>query len=465
MIKIAFVKMPSTYANWYKRPVLGISYLSAYLEQQGYESAIFDALYHGWAEQELIRQVVEYRPDFVGFTAMTHEISQSAAVARSIKEQLDIPVVVGGPHVTALPERTMTEFPVFDYGVTGEGEITTLDLLKHLFDTPSGTDASSIKGLIHHENGAVLVNESRPWLSSSELEQLPYPAFHHYYGDDSNALADKDSYYVMCSSRGCPYHCAFCMQVLGNKVRSFSPERICDEIEYAISRYGAHTIDFADEIFLFDNERTRETLRLMIAKGLHKKIRWSGLTRANMVSQEIISLAKQSGCYRLEMGVESGDDSILKGIGKQITVEQVKRAVRIIQQQRISLGTYYILGHPNETKETAEKTIELAVELNTNTIAVGIMVPYPGTKVYEKAKNGEDGYRLLSENWQEYDKFGGKALELTGLTYDELVKLQKKAYIKLYLNNLRFIDLLGFFWQRRHALLYFIVKKFKSTDG
>lgn len=459
MSRIAFIKLPSTYANWYKRPVLGISYLSAYLEQNGYETGIFDALFHNWTEHELIDKLVAYRPDIIGITAMTHEIVQAASLAKALKERLDKPVVVGGPHITALPARTLEEFPVFDYGVYGEGEKTTLELVGMLSGAGGGIELRAIQGLVFRDNGTIVVNEPRPWLTSEELEALPYPAFHHYYGDNPKALADKNDYYVMASTRGCPYHCAFCMQVLGNKVRNFSNEKICDEIEYAITRYDAHMVDFTDEIFLFNNQRTRDFLNLFIERGLHKKITWSGLTRANMVTSEIIALAKKAGCCRLEMGVESGDDGVLKNINKMITIEQITNAVRIIKEHNIPLGTYYILGHPNETKATAQKTIDFAARLNTTTIAIGIMVPYPGTDIYVRAKEGRDGYRILSEDWSNYDKYGGKALELRNLTYSELVSLQKRGYLKFYVRNFRIKDLVNFFWIRRHALMYFVLRK------
>jgi radical SAM superfamily enzyme YgiQ (UPF0313 family) len=193
----------------------------------------------------------------------------------------------------------------------------------------------------------------------------------------------------------------------------------------------------------------------MIERGLPRQIKWSGLTRANIVNQELIALAKQAGCFRLEMGVESGDDDILKSIHKGVTVEQVKKAVKIIKQNDISLGTCFILGHPNETRKTAQKTIDLAAELNTDTIAVGIMVPYPGTEIHEMAKRGEGGYHLLSEDWSEYDKYGGKSLELTDLSYEELQRYQRWAYIKLYLRNLRLFDIASFLWRRKRALRYF----------
>ena len=188
----------------------------------------------------------------------------------------------------------------------------------------------------------------------------------------------------------------------------------------------------------------------------------SALTRANFVNPELIRLAKRAGCVRLEMGVESGDDEILTNIDKGITVEVVKRAVSIIKQAGISLGTYYILGHPGETVKTVKKTLKLAAELNTDSIAVGLMVPYPGTRIFDMAARGEYNYRLLSRNWNEYDKYGGKVLEIDGLPYKALVKWQKKTLLYFYLRNFRFIDCLKFLWKRRKGISFLVSKKLLS---
>ena len=131
MIKIALIKPPPTYAR-YTRPAIGISYISSYLEQNGFDAKIFDALFNNWSERKLIYYIELYKPDVIGITAMTHEISQAAHIATLIKHKLNVPVIIGGCHITALPERTLNEFSVFDYGITGEGEKSILELLKYL---------------------------------------------------------------------------------------------------------------------------------------------------------------------------------------------------------------------------------------------------------------------------------------------------------------------------------------------
>ncbi len=462
MIKIALLKPPATYATWYKRPILGISYICAFLQEHGFDCKIYDAYFNGWSDQELIYQVEKYQPDIVGISAMTHEINQAASIIFLLKQKLKIHAIIGGCHITALPESTLAEFPVFDYGVFGEGENTTLELLNSLFDGKT-TDLFSIKGLVFRKEDDIIKNEARPWLSGKELDDLPFPSYFQYYGNDRNALSDKSAYYTMFTARGCPYSCSFCMQVLGNQLRCRSPQNIYQELESAINQYGAHTIDFADEIFLINNKRNKEILQLMIDNGLNKKIRWYAMTRANLVNNEIISLAKEAGCYHLDMGVESGDDNILKSINKKITIEQVENAVKIIKKAGLELGTYYIIGHPNETKASMKKTVKLAIRLNTDTIAVGNMVPYPGTEIFAMAQKGEGGYKLLSEDWSDYDKYGGKVLELENLSFKEIRKYQNIAIFLLYIFNFRFFDLFRYLWRRKHAIYYFFAKIMSKT--
>jgi len=456
-MKVALIKPPATYADWYKRPVFGICYLSACLKLSGIDCRIFDAYFNSWSEKEIVERVVEYGPDVIGLTAMTHEIVQASQIASQLKDRLNTPTIVGGCHVTALPERTLRDFPAVDYVVYGEGERTVIELMKFLQQRGT-SEPSNIAGLAWRDTeGNISVNEPREPLTPLELDMLPYPDMKDYY-NGPQALAGKDSYYTLFTSRGCPYNCAFCMRVMGRKVRRRSVQNVVQEMEYAISHYGVHTFDIDDDVFLFDSRQTRELLQLMIDRSLPKRVRWSALTRANFVTPELIDLAKKAGCFRIEIGVESGDNEILKVINKGITVEQVRNAVKIIKDSGILVGTYFILGHPNETLETIKKTINLAAELNTHTIAVGLMVPYPGTKIYDMAQRGEGGYRLLTEDWSQYDKYGGRVLEVGELTFKQLSYWQARAMIYFYLKNFRFLDLAKFFIKYRRGIVFMFEK-------
>ncbi len=456
-MRIALFKVPPTYSTWHHRPVLGLSYLAAVLQEKGLEVKIFDAHFHQLSTEKLISSLIEFNPGLIGATAMTHEINTAADIVGMVKAQIDCTAVVGGPHVTALPERTLKEFPAFDCGICGEGEKAILALVESI---ERGGDISNIEGLVFRSKDAeVRFNPPAPLLTSEELDELPLPAFGQYFGDNHRALIGKGEEYPIITSRGCPYNCAFCMRVLGKKIRQRSPENIVGEIEFAVSTYGAHTINFQDEIFLSDTAHTRKVLQMIIDKGLNKRIRWVGLTRANLVNEDIIALAKESGCFHIEMGVESGNVEVLKNIKKGISIEQIKKAVRIIKGHGLYLVTYYILGHPGETRETVEDTIRLAAELNTDHIAVGLMVPYPGTQIYDYAQKGEMGYKLLTEDWSQYDKYGARSLELEALTYDELAHLQKRMYLNLYIKNFRIFDLARFVWERRSAVMYFLKRR------
>jgi len=457
-MRIALVKPPATYADWYKRPVLGLSYIAAGADQAGHDCRIFDAYFHSWSEAELLDRVVAYQPDVVGFTAMTHEVKAAGRIAAQFKQHSRAATVVGGCHVTALPERTLTEFPAFEFGVCGEGEQTFLELLQWV--RAGGTaEPTGVKGLVFRGADGVRVNEPRPLLTPAELDALPLPAFHQYYGDDARALVDGDAEYVIFSGRGCPFGCAFCMRVLGQKVRRRSASSVCREMEVAIARYGAHTFDFEDDVMLVDNMDTRELLQMMVDSGLARRVRWSGMIHAAFVKPDLVAMAKKAGCYRIWMGVESGDDRILKTINKGITVEQVRQAVRVMKQARVRLGTFFILGHPGETEETARKTMDLMVELNTESAAVGLMVPYPGTRIHAMAASGQAGYRLLTDDWSEYDKYGGRALEIDDLPWERLVRLQRSALLNFYVKNLRLLDLARYAWRRRRAFRLLLRKR------
>ena len=173
-MKVALIKPPEVHPYWYKRrPVLGISYLSSYLTKNGIPNKIFDAYYFSWSEEKTIKAVVEYKPDLIGISSMTHEVVVAHRLASLFRKKMPhVPTVLGGCHITALPTETLEEFPSFTYGVYGEGEKTLLELVNYL-EKGKKLKISSIKGFVYrNKQGKVFVNKARERLTSHELDTL-----------------------------------------------------------------------------------------------------------------------------------------------------------------------------------------------------------------------------------------------------------------------------------------------------
>jgi radical SAM superfamily enzyme YgiQ (UPF0313 family) len=214
------------------------------------------------------------------------------------------------------------------------------------------------------------------------------------------------------------------------------------ELEHLAAEYRPREIIFYDETFTLNRRRVVAILELMIERGLHKRFTWVAQTRVNECDEELLALMARAGCREIDFGIESGNASILARIGKGISLDEARRAVRAAQGVGIEVVTLFILGHPGETSQTAKDTINFAVELNADRLALGIMVPYPGTEVARMAQAGEGGYRLLSLRWADFDKYLGDALELDTLSRRDLERLQIWGYLKFYLWNHRYRDLL-----------------------
>jgi len=438
---------------WYRMPLLGLGYLAGYLRARGVKVGIVDAMFDRLTLEETVRRVVDAAPRLVGLTAMTHEIRRAAEVARAIRRQLPGAIfVIGGPHCTALPERTLEEFDVFDFGVFGEGEETLLELWSALAKREQEKEKDEavlerIAGLVWRRGGGnsggeIVRNKPRPWIQ--DLDALPQPAWDLY---------GPSEVYQIFASRGCPFQCIFCMRVLGDEARFRSPKNVADEFEAVVERYHPRQIDFSDETFTLRRGWTLEICDELIRRGLHRKVRWFANGRVNTVDEELLRRMREAGCVRIGFGIESGNEEILRAAQKGTTVVQVEKAIAACKRVGLEVEAFYILGFPGETRRTALDTIRLAARLNTTTAAFGIMVPYPGTRVAEMAAAGEGGYRLLSRDWSAYDKHLGNALELATLSRRDLERLQARAYLWFYLRNLRVKDLAGFVWEKRKAVV------------
>jgi radical SAM superfamily enzyme YgiQ (UPF0313 family) len=439
--KVVLVYPPSDkgrYEHHFLRtPTVGVGYLASSLEKEGIPCSILDAKFDGLSSEEVCKTLIQERPDVIGISALTPEIQRAASLAAKIKEHLpETLIVVGGVHAMILPKKTLEENPAFDALVTGEGELVLPQIIRVFRERQS---FEHLHGVAFRRDGEVQVNPRTEYIK--DLDALPFPAWDKY--------SRSSHLYCIISSRGCPYNCAFCMTIMGKKVRARSVENVVDEMEWIVNKFGPREIVFSDETFTMDLNRTDEFLEEILARGLERKIKWAAQTRVDRINYELLTKLRRAGCYRIEFGVESGNREILKRINKKISLEQVEKAVALAKKASMIVGCTFILGHPYETRKTIQDTIDLIVKLNPNTVGVGIMVPYPGTQVYEIARRGEGNYRLLSSGWNDYLRFAGGGLEMQDISRHELERLQLKAYLSFYLKNYRFWDLLSYWWGHR----------------
>lgn len=411
-------------------PHMGIASLAAYSIQRGHETSAVDAMYEGIDNGTVLSRILSFRPDVLGFTSKTPDIYQCATLSNKVKGVLSNTItVVGGAHITALGKRVLQECSSFDYGVVGEGELTFSELLDSI-DGKTGHE-SRIAGLIFRNGGSIYENALRSPISN--LDVLLYPAWH---------LFPRGTDFPLFTSRGCPFKCTFCQRVMGNEVRTMSPERIVDDIERSIKDHGARYFQIEDETFGVNKHWTNQLLDLILRKSLNKKISWAANSRVNLADLKIYKKMKEAGCGLLGFGIESGNQDILNSIHKGIKLEKAERAIATARQAGIRTSAFFILGHPNETPRSVRDTINFACKLNPDMVCFGMMIPYPGTKIYEMAKANEGGYRNLSEDWSRYTKYLGGAMELVNFKKSKLARYQKQAYIEFYIRNMRIGDLL-----------------------
>ncbi len=405
-------------------PRISISYLAAYLKKCGIPYESIDAKYEEIDLAEIVRRIAESKAPMVGFTAMTPEIVDVVELARQVKLVVpEIKTVIGGPHATALPEDTLKEFPHFDFAISGEGELTLVDLINSYQDQNL---LKEVSGLAYRIDGEIHFNSGSKFVEN--IEEIPIPDWESFPGAKA---------YPVLTARGCPFQCNFCMQVSGRKLRKRTPESVITEIEHIIKNFQPTKLTFHDETFGIDKVWTHKFLDMMIERDIHKKIRWEATTRVDIADLDLYKKMKLTNCSFLGFGIESGNEKILKQTKKNITLEQAENAVRLANKAKLPSGSMFIIGHPYESISDIEDTINFASKLKTYTTACGIMVPYPGTEIARIVKRGEGNYHIISHDWSDFNKQIGNILELNDVPRKKLEYLQLKLYLKFYLLHFR----------------------------
>jgi len=414
----------------YPQPPLGLASIAAVLERQNYQVEILDANALPLSESEVTREIGNV--DIIGITAMTPFINSAIKVAKEIKkEKPGSTVIVGGAHVTVLPEETLRNVPEIDIIVRGEGEETAVELYEAL---KSGNRLQNVRGITYRDNGGVTSNPMRPLIA--DLDSLPLPAYHllplHRYKLHP-PHGRKLPFMAMLTSRGCPYNCVFCSKpVFGHKFRPQSPQRIAGEVEYLGEKFKIKEIAFYDDLFTLDKKRITQLAEEFKQRDL--SIPWACETRVDLVTEELLKAMKEAGCYMIAYGIESGNQTILNNLRKKITIAQVRKAIRLTHDIGIQSIGYFMLGSPGETPATIRQTIDFANYLPLDFAQFSVTIPFPGTDLYNLYL--EQG--IGNENWDNFiyanlRSVSAPVFETASLSKGDLQKWNAKAYREFYL--------------------------------
>jgi magnesium-protoporphyrin IX monomethyl ester (oxidative) cyclase len=398
---------------------LGLAYICAVLEKEGHRVAALDALIEGfdlesWQGRHLIRyglpddelkkRIRDFSPDIVGVSCLFSTQADNAHnVCKIVKEiSKSILTVMGGSHPSVMPDETLRDENV-DFVVIGEGEYTMRDLLKRL---ESKDDFLSLDGLAFRKDGKITVNPKTKFIEA--LDDLPFPARHYF---PMEKYFDPKKYQVsprltpaatLISSRGCPAKCIFCSihKVWGRPFRARSAENVLNEIGLLVDKYGVKEIQFADDNMTLDKKRL-----MAICNGIKERfprLKWLSLGVALWaLDEEMITSMAESGCYRIYLPVESGDQDVLTRIVKKpLLLSKIPPLLEKMRSLGMEVHGFFVIGFPGETPEQVRQTLRYARELNLDHHYIYYATPYPGTEMYETCKQGgfiieKSGYKSL----------------------------------------------------------------------
>jgi radical SAM superfamily enzyme YgiQ (UPF0313 family) len=406
----------------------GVLVLGAVAQQRGHEVAIVDAKGGGITLEEATARVTALAPDVLGVSATTISIGNGARIAAAVKEKLPhVTTVVGGPHVSAVPEATLAAFPAFDYGISGEGEVAFFALLDAL---ANGAPTNDLPGVVGRDaDGAVHANCRAPYLD--DLDALPFPAwdllgdaFPHRFGPSifnyrCTPLA------TLVTSRGCPFSCTFCDRSTSGKLGRYHSVEYVMEMCRMLAARGARHVIFYDDLFTVKKKRVIELCEALVRAQL--PFTWSCNSHPNLLDLATMKLMKRAGCWQIAYGVESGSQRVLNVVKHEVKLPRLRETLRMTRAAGIRAKGYLMLGHPTENLESLEETRAFLEEVDLDVAQVTKFTPYPGTPAYPTIQQ----YGAFTEDWDRMNAMNFIFIP-HGLTEEVLEEYFHRCYRAFY---------------------------------
>lgn len=418
-------------------PPLGLAYLGAVLERRGDEVQVIDAAVLNLSFPELERQVSRFDPGVIGLTANIGTYLFSCYTARVLKRTShSAKMIFGGPWAT-VNASLLLRMGLADIVVLGEGECTVEELMRCL---ENDGDLADVTGIAFRDKAGVVV-QTGPRAMLEDLDSLPLPAWHllppsrlYTYNNRSTPC------YPIMTSRGCPFDCIYCTKIIhGYRLRYRSVDNVINELRYLKSHFKVKEVIIADDTFTQDPVRAGRILDRIHADKLGMSLLLSNGIRSDIYSDAFVARMRRAGVYRVCLGIESGNQDVLRSIKKQLKLEDVTRFVALLRKYRIDHIGYFMLGLPEDTWDTMMDTVFFAVHNRIQphfhkTIAV------PGTKLHEQVK-----HKLVPRGYGNQTSYssGGATFETYPGQGRDLQRALRVGYLRYYMSPHGVLQVLG----------------------
>ena len=378
-------------------PPLGLASIAAFLEGCGIRAHIVDCFAHPDAERLIRDTLRELRPAFVGFSCTTSSFLDGVRLAAMARVELPgVRTVFGGPHVSALRESLLGDYPEIDFLLVGEGEETLAALI-----AAEGEGAESIPGVVSRRGDEVVFAGYRA--QGIELDSLPFPAYEKLAGYPTAYQLPIFNYprtpSTSCiSSRGCPYACSYCdRSVFRRTFRFNSADYLYGHLAYLRERFGIRHVNFYDDQFTFNRQRVEDFCRLMVDKPLG--MTFNCAVRAEHVDLDLLRRMKAAGCWMASLGIETGDPELLARHRQNADLEMLADKIRLIKQARIRVKGLLMMGLPGESEESIRRSMAYVYSLPIDDFNLAKFTPFPGSPLYEQIHQ----LGTFDEDWEQMD--------------------------------------------------------------
>ncbi len=401
-VDVLLINLPTN--NWYKdklaksnsMPPLGLMYVATYAQKNGYKVKIMDFAVESFTLSDFVDTLRHYNPKVVGMSTYNESWDAQKLICKTVKDILPQSVIFAGGAFATFCYEDILQGSMTDYVVRGEGEIATFNLIEYVFGKNT-KKLDQIQGLaFKNKDGLVIENGIAERIKDLDgLSVIP-----------DRKLVDLEKYimpFTISTARGCPGDCIFCSSksFWGHKVYMRSAESIFEEVMYLHNEFDAMVFYITDDTFTASYKRAMKFCEMIKETGI--KFVWGCESRADVINEDLMKNMFEAGCRKLQIGLESADNGILKDIKKYVTIEEIERGISLASEHGMHITASYIIGHASDTHETIAKTIDFAQKIQKDYgahVVGSVNTPFPGTEQYEKMD--ELGITLYETDWNQF---------------------------------------------------------------